>query len=280
MQYFEQQITPLLPSAAPRIVDIGCGQGEFVRMLIDSGFTAVGYDPVLRKETPYLHRRYWSPAEPAADLYVMRCVLPHIPDPWRFLEGIADSSPGALVLVEFQLVDWALRHSLWYQITHDHVNLFRPVDFKERYRVLGEGSFAGGEWAWVLIDPKARMQGGVVDVRYHKYFATLKAQRETSLARLQQLDKPLAIWGASGKGSVLADALSGHEAGLFAVDADPLRWGKYLEHSAVRVLSPEDACRKLPGYAIVLVANPNHLPDVTRYVDGRLAVSMPSQFCA
>ena len=85
----------------PVIIDIGCGQGEFVEALRDRGLDAIGYDPVVRRSETFLHPEYWSPHEPPADLYVMRCVLPHIPAPWKFLKSISESSPNALVLAEF-----------------------------------------------------------------------------------------------------------------------------------------------------------------------------------
>ncbi len=84
--YFIDRVAPHLHGRR-QVVDIGCGQGEFVELLRRSGVAAVGYDPVLRCESPHLHRRYWSPDELPAELYVMRCVLPHIPDPWEFLDA-------------------------------------------------------------------------------------------------------------------------------------------------------------------------------------------------
>jgi len=106
----------------PVIIDIGCGQGEFVKALRKSGVDAIGYDPVLRRAESFLHPEYWSPAAPPADLYVMRCVLPHIPDPWNFLQLIAESSPRSLVLIEFQRLEWIIENDMWYQIGHGHVN--------------------------------------------------------------------------------------------------------------------------------------------------------------
>ena len=277
--YFEREVMPhLVPTA--HIVDIGCGQGEFVDLLTQQGLQAVGYDPVLRRESSNLHRRYWHPDEPPADLYVMRCVLPHIEDPWEFLGQIAESSPAALVLIEFQQIDWVFRHSVWYQLSHDHVNLFRTTDFSERYRVMGQGTFANDEWAWVLVNPGVTLHRNPKPLdQYLEYqIAQLRARRDASLSALAKLDEPLAVWGAAGKGIVLAAALKDHAAGLVAIDADPLRWGKYLEHSGVRVLPPEPAMHELSEGTRVLVANPNHYRDIARYVNGRLRVAMPSDF--
>lgn len=107
--YFENQIVPYLSqSAGSRIVDIGRTQGEFVEFLRGIGFAAEGFDPVLQNSATYLHPRLWSQGEEEADLYIMRCVLPHIPDPWAFLANLAQASPGCKVLVEFQQLEWIL----------------------------------------------------------------------------------------------------------------------------------------------------------------------------
>jgi len=104
--YFENQILPyLLRPAGSRIIDIGCGQGEFVEFLRGIGFAAEGFDPVRQDSATYFHPRLWSPGEAEADLYIMRCVLPHIPEQWAFLAKLVEASPGCRVLVEFQQLE-------------------------------------------------------------------------------------------------------------------------------------------------------------------------------
>ena len=91
--------------------------------------------------------------EPPTDLYVMRCVLPHIQRPWEFLGEIAESAPRALVLVEFQRLEWIIENKIWHQLSHDHIYLFSLEDFSSRYKIHESGSFSNGEWGWVLLDP-------------------------------------------------------------------------------------------------------------------------------
>lgn len=99
-----------------RIIDVGFGQGEFVKSLRELGVEAIGFDPVLRHEDEFLFARYWDAEDsPQADIIVMRCVLPHIPQPWKFLEEIATHQKSALVLIEFQKLEWSLRNKSWYQ---------------------------------------------------------------------------------------------------------------------------------------------------------------------
>ena len=159
-EYFEKQIEPLLGDRK-RVVDIGCGQGEFVESLRTKGFDVLGYDPALKAETQYLRRRLWSPAEKeSADLFVMRCVLPHIEDWERFLDGLFHKHPSSMVLVEFQSYDWVTANGIWQQLCHDHVNIFTVASFSREYKVVAKGSFAGGEWEYVLLGMDESERGG------------------------------------------------------------------------------------------------------------------------
>ena len=85
LDYFDEILNFLGPH--PRVVDIGCVQGELVMELQKRGYKAVGYDPVSRVDSPYISKTFWNPKDSEeADLFVMRCVLPHISEPWLFLD--------------------------------------------------------------------------------------------------------------------------------------------------------------------------------------------------
>lgn len=273
--YLSDGVLPHL-RADPLVVDIGCGQGEFVNGVRALGVRAEGYDPVLRSPSEYLHRRYWRTEDGAADLFVLRCVLPHVPDPWAFLDAIGDLSHDALVLVEFQRLDWILDHAIWYQISHDHVNLFAERDLASRFEVVDQGRFSGDEWAWMLIRPSRRSAPPPVPYPYADRLDRVLAIRDRTLAAA--VGRPLAIWGAAGKGIVLAHALVSAGAELLAaIDADPGRHGHHLEVSGLEVLPPDTAAGHLPADTTILVCNPNHLDAVRQAVGERWQVQLPSE---
>ena len=249
----------------PLVVDIGCGQGEFVQALRTRGIETRGYDPVLRAPAPGLYNRYWEPGDDAeAGLFVTRCVLPHISGPWKWVEDMGIHHPEALLLIEFQRLSWMVERGLWYQLAHDHVNQFTSKDFHERFEVLDEGLFAHDEWAWVLIRPSSyrKVQPRECDVRDD--LARLTLARRLAIDSLR--GRRLVLWGAAGKGITLAHALV--QAGIevsFAVDADPARQHKFMEGSGARVLTPEELLDTVSDQLLV-VCNPNHLTQVQQFV--------------
>jgi len=258
LQFFDQK---------PAVCDIGCGQGEFVEALRKDGFSATGFDPVLRHSTHYLHPRLWQPEDAVADLYVMRCVLPHIPKPWDFIQTLASSSPSALLLVEYQSIDWILDQDMWFLIGHGHVNYFDLRDFESRFTVVDSGSWAGGEWAWVLIQPGSYVPATHKDFAKSGKLRTLLAGRRNTLAAFKSQKRPIALWGAAGKGIIFGHAMQ--EAGAMivgVVDSHPTKWGMFLEVSGIPVLSPTEALGGLPKDTVILVCNPNHFAAVAEMV--------------
>jgi hypothetical protein len=253
----------------PQIVDIGCGQGEFVQSLRQEGLSAVGYDPVLRVSEEFLHKRFWTTEDPPGDLYVMRCVLPHIEDPWNFLDSIWQVNPDALVLVEYQSWDWICSNSVWNQICHDHVHQFRKSNFLERQMLLASGSFQEGEWEWVLLGtgklPVEMPNFSLELLESHESLATLNSDREITLDRLNSLTEDfnrLTVWGAAAKGAMLVYSfISRLDIEISAVDIDLNRQHKYLEGSGVQILNPHRLITS-NAHELILVANPRHIKSI------------------
>lgn len=137
------------------VVDIGCGQGEFVKHLRSKDILAVGYDPVLRTKSEYLFKKYFRPSEEkiiSNSVYTMRCILPHIKNPFHFLEEIFYYDRRAKIYIEYQNLEWIVHNKMWTQISHDHVNYFSIDSFDSQFNVIQKGIFGNGEWSYVLID--------------------------------------------------------------------------------------------------------------------------------
>ncbi len=254
-----------------RIVDIGCGQGEFVDELRSMNFLAIGYDPVLRRESEYLYPKYFELSDIAdysdnAVLFTMRCVLPHIERPWDFLDRLLDSKLGErkkFAYIEYQQTEWIARNGIWQQISHDHVNLFTRADFENRYKILNTGEFANGEWRWILVEKSENQSTKFIGSTISTIeIDSLIYKREKDLERISKLEYPLAIYGAAGKGAMIAHAISSSlslNEDLVAVDQDLNRAGLFLECSGVVVKPLNYLKEKHQKERRIIVANPNHL---------------------
>ena len=274
LQYFSSNILPFL-SEKPIVVDIGCGQGEFVEALLEMGLDAYGYDTALRQDSKRLFQKHWSVEDGAqpADLFVMRCVLPHMGDPFAFLESLFDIYPLAKVLIEHQNLGWILRNKAWNQISHDHVSIFTSASFPSRFHVDSHGSFGEGEWNWVLVS-RARIPGRRLEIDEHTKpradlppdFSSLSKCRLEAIRFVQDGDfEEVIVWGAAGKGAVLSFTLSREtDKAIFAIDVDSQKHGLFMEGSGVRVYSPSSLSTLGSEKKLVVVSNPLHFNDVSQ----------------
>lgn len=283
---FLESLGDLLQQLGGLVVDIGCGQGEFVSNLRRLKINAIGYDPVLREISSFLYPKYFHadelgefPNEPI--IFTMRCVLPHIENPWEYLDSILSRTrhkETKYVYVEYQQTEWVVREGIWQQISHDHVNLFTLSDFQRKYKVLKTGEFSNGEWRWILL-----CESDISDLKMTNSpvrmvdLNGLMQKRLHDIEKLSSLEGPLAIYGASGKGAMIAHALvknSSRNSDLVAVDNDPNRAELYLESSGVQVKPLEFLTSSIEKKRRVIVANPNHIDFLNQHLDNASFVSL------
>lgn len=96
-----------LPAPPAQVVEIGCGPvGGFVPKLLDSGYTAIGIDPLAPDEASYRRLEFETAELPGHIDAVVACTsLHHIADPAVAIDRIAETlaRDGALIVIEW---DW------------------------------------------------------------------------------------------------------------------------------------------------------------------------------
>jgi 2-polyprenyl-3-methyl-5-hydroxy-6-metoxy-1,4-benzoquinol methylase len=127
----------------PRVLDVGCGQGELLSHLVEQGFAAEGIEPsedatALARERG-LDARAATLEELAADrpppydAAVLLNVLEHVPRPEDFLRTLhALLAPGGIAFIrvpnDFNPLQLAAQRKLgadpWWVAVPDHVNYF------------------------------------------------------------------------------------------------------------------------------------------------------------
>jgi SAM-dependent methyltransferase len=144
--------------AGPRVLDVGCGTGELVSVLVAEGFDAVGVEPsaeaagVARERglavfTGDLAAYAASRADEAFDAIVAVNVFEHVSDPVSLLDQLHDMlRDGGLACIQvpndFSALQMAAQSKLgkppWWIAAPDHVNYF---DFDSLSALLRECGF-------------------------------------------------------------------------------------------------------------------------------------------
>lgn len=207
-------------STSPSIVDIGCGEGHFVRGLSEArkgNGRFVGFDPNVTSETGRgveFHARYFEPLQDMAvfapDAVLIRHVLEHLTDPAALLEQLAW---GAVALgkpvwlfAEMPCIDRVFETGRLADFFYEHPSHFTTQSFRtlmERAGKLFELAHGyDGEVVYALV----RLDVPVVRQDCAKAAGLFSQQADTSRTTIKaQMDeliasgKYVAIWGGTGK---------------------------------------------------------------------------------
>jgi SAM-dependent methyltransferase len=274
-----ERLAASVPLHGRRVVEVGCGQGEFLHLLCClSGATGLGFDPAVDAgradvvETPAeavrLVAGFFDAASARvtqADLLVCKMTLEHIAAPDGFAALAAqvarNSAPGMRLFV--QVPDAArVLGGAFEDIYYEHVNYLTEPALR---RLFARHGFAA-EAVWRDYEGQylgllARHDPGAA--------AAQPAPAPTLLAALQdahagwagrwqavvQACGRVAIWGGGSKGVAFLHAL-GPVAALVgqAVDINPHRQGRFMPGSATPIVGPAALRQAAPGTVVVMNA--------------------------
>lgn len=246
-----------------RLVEVGCGKGTFLEMLLSRGADIVGYDPTYQGTNPVVRRDYFTEELGiTGDGLILRHVLEHVADPVTFLHRLAAANGNkGLIYIEVPCLDWICRHRAWFDIFYEHVNYFRLSDFSRIFgRVVHAGRAFGGQYLTVIGD-LSTLRRPVRDPSDAVDFPAdltdrLKAEAGMDAGRV-------VVWGGASKGVIFS--LLRERAGYpvdRVIDINPAKQGRYLAATGLRVLSPAEGLEGLADGTRIYVMNPNYLDEV------------------
>jgi len=248
-----------------RLIEVGCGKGYFLELLLSKGYDITGFDPTYEGTNARVKRHYFQPGSASeADGLILRHVLEHIQDPVAFLSQLKVANGGkGKIYIEVPCFDWICKHRTWFDVFYEHVNYFRLSDFDRMFGTIVEsGRIFGGQYLYAVGD-LATLREPRIDQADQVAFPTDFASRVEEPLGLD--GQPSAVWGGASKGvifTLLKERVG--EPIRSVIDINPAKQGKYLPATGLRVRSPEDALRQLPAGSIIFVMNSNYLDEIKR----------------
>jgi hypothetical protein len=250
------------------IVEVGCGKGFFLEMLLQRGVDVSGFDPTYEGNNSRIVKEFFRPGLGIrATGLVLRHVLEHIPQPYEFLQGLQQANGGGgLVYIEVPLLDWICEHRAWFDVFYEHVNYFRISDFHRMFgSVVETGRTFGGQYLYVVAN-LATLRPPVFDPADR---FTFPADFAEGLSDRSTWTTPAAIWGGASKGVIFALLKSRHDQPVSVViDINPAKQGKYLPGTGLLVQAPGPALAQLPKGASIYVMNSNYLGEIRAMTAG------------
>lgn len=272
------------------VVEVGCGQGDFLAALCRStGRAGLGFDPALQRSGSLAPRvtvraeRFDAQSlasidEPVA-LVFCRHVLEHIAEPRAMIASMAAAirhAPGAALYLEVPTFDWIERHGAFFDLFSEHCSLFTPGSMRHAMVAAELSSIEvrtafGGQYLAATARGARSAQAMAAEPRSDFTAARerLLRERDAWRERLEGLVArgPLFVWGAAAKGVSIVNQLGiGHERIPCLIDINPSKQGTYVPITGQRVISPAEFAERAAGLAdtTVLIMNPNYEREIVQ----------------
>ena len=271
-----------LPPEA-RVLEPGCGNGHFLRLLAKTGIEAVGYDPALPPDTlssagATLHARCFAPSAhkgPPPDGLILRHVLEHVEHPRAFLQDLLSSGlvSHGVIYVEVPDLDWIVKHGATYDLTYEHCNYFCRKSLVNLMNELGwslETLETGYDGQYLMAMFKVSILRELnTKTPSEEVFPPLASLGKERLLHETFSRGPVCVWGASGKGVLLTCSLPPDllQQVAMVVDVDRKKQGLFMPMVGLEVRPPR-ALKEAGAPTRVVVMNPVYMEEITRMIDG------------
>ena len=251
--------------AGRRMIEIGCGRGEYLELLAASGVEAHGIEHAtaavedgrgrgLRVSQGYLERPDQDIEGGPFDAFMINNFLEHMPDPRTVLEAIARNlRPGAPGLVEVPNFDMMLREQQFTEFISDHLFYFTERSLRT---LLESNGFDVVDcepvWHDYILAATVRSREPLDLGMMTRAQARLQADFDRFLDGTQR--EEVAIWGAGHQALATINLLSLGERVRYVVDSAPFKQGRHTPGSHLPIVAPERIGEDRVGTVIVMAA--------------------------
>jgi len=275
------------------IIEIGCGQGEFLTLLCElGGNRGVGFDPAYireRSESPaqdritfikdFYSERY---ADYQSDFVCCKMTLEHIQHTADFVstvQRLLRNQSHAIVFFQVPDVRRVLREVAFWDIYYEHCSYFSLGSLARLFRHCGfevMNLARGYDSQYLMIEarPGNGKDGALLEQEddleelarevacfSENYPPKLDAWRR-DLQRMRQTGRRAVIWGAGSKGVAFLTTLHIEDEIEYAVDINPYKHGTYMAGTGQEIVGPEFLKEYRPD--VVIVMNPIYCQEIQR----------------
>lgn len=268
------------------IVEVGCGQGEFISMLAEMGSNrGWGFDRVNRgaagSPAVTFVKDFYGPAytrlEP--DFVCCKMTLEHVHDTGAFLASMRQAigeRQDAVIFFMIPEVTRILQLRAFWDVYYEHCSYYSPgalarhfriagfdpidvwCDYDDQYVLIaarpgtGHSPLLAGEQPADALAPKVQAfaDGVAADLaRWQNWLGQRRRRRQKTV-----------LWGGGSKAVAFLTTLGLGDQIAYTVDLNPKRSGTFIAGTGHPIMAP-DALQKDPPDALI-VMSPIYLPEI------------------
>jgi hypothetical protein len=274
-----------------QIIEIGCGQGEFLALLCDIGNNhGVGFDPAFdparsenttNEKITFIKDFYSeSYAHHQADFVCCKMTLEHIRQTADFVSVVRRSigdNPATVLFFQVPDVTRILRETAFWDIYYEHCSYFSPTSLAYLFQKSGFDVInLTTEYDDQYLMIEARPGNGQIKVSLDQDQALSELQNEVAdfvnnlqlklawwqnkLAEIKQQRQRVVIWGGGSKGVAFLTTLDIRDEIEYVVDINPHKHGAYIAGTGQEIVAPSFLQKYEPH--IVIVMNPVYCDEI------------------
>lgn len=268
-----QHFIDLCQLEGKKVIEIGCGQGEFLKVLKEFPVQAFGIehkrDLVEKAKNEGLN--VWQDFTETADqvlkgapydAFLSFNFLEHQPDPNTMLRCIYNNlSEDGVGLVTVPSLDYILENNSFYELLRDHIANYSEETLRF---LLNRNGFEVIESTTVNRDTLSM----IVRKRSHtnvdglkRNYSEIAFQLKTFIDERKKAFRKIAVWGASHQGFTTISTTGIGTQIEYIIDSAPFKQGRYAPSSHVPIVAP-DFFFENPVDCILIIA-PGYTDEIT-----------------
>jgi len=258
-----------------KIIEIGCGRGEYLSILQQCGTEAYGLEHCegavkecvangLKVFQGFIESSNYRINAAPFDAFYILSFLEHLPDPNSVLKGIyLNLTDEAVGIVEVPNFDMILRKKLFSEFIGDHLLYFTE---KTLISTLGLNGFeiiqCNEEWQDYILSAVVRKRKKHDMSEFYGRQMKMKDEIENYINRYG--NRNVAIWGAGHQALAIISLTNLGGSIKYVIDSAPFKQGKYTPATHVPIVSPD----KLDSDPVdgVIVAAASYSDEVARII--------------
>ena len=267
-----------------KILEVGCGKGEFLKIWKGYDVHAVGieYDQELvdraNREGMEVYKAYAddeSTKLPRApyDAFVQFNFLEHQPYPNDMVKCIYNNlTEDGVGLVTVPSLEYILKYDGYYELIKDHIAYYSEESLKFLFQKNGfeivDCHTVNRDTHSIMVKKRKKVDVSAWAENFDSLKAELHAYADSYIAE----GKKVAVWGASHQGFTLIPSLGLSEKISYIIDSAPFKQGKYAPASHVPIVDRKHFFEE-PVASILIVA-PGYTDEIANIIKTELSADV------